>query len=226
MSVLLTDFEEVMTTTRAVRRRLDFDRPVPRQILEECLEIALQAPTGGNAQDWRFVMIDDKSLKNEIGSIYRDCFDRYVAAPLSADGFEADIAKGRLASRNENTEQMLRDAAYLAKNVHRAPWLVLACASRPNPSDGVSHGTVAAVYGSVFPAVWSFNLALRSRGLGTVFTSLTLHEEQAVAKILGIPEGVTQCCLLPVAFTIGVNFNKANRRPLNEVAFWNGWDRG
>ena len=106
------------------------------------------------------------------------------------------------------------------------PWLVLACATRPNPElDPAAAGTTAAVYGSVFPAVWSFQLALRSRGLGSVITTLHLHAAGEVARILGIPAGVTQACLLPVAYTRGVDFRPAVRRPVTEVVYWDCWGR-
>lgn len=220
---ILDDLHTVLTTTRAVRRRLDFDRPVSRETIVECLEVALQAPTGGNAEDWRFVAIDDSDVCNQVAALYRACYDEYVRTPLDAAGQDAPEVRGRL-GLSDSTARILAGAAYLAENIHRAPWLVVACATRPNPEhDPIASGTTAAVYGSVFPAVWSFCLALRSRGLGSIITTLTQNRPEALADILGIPEGTTQCCLLPVAYTLGTDFKPAPRRPLNEVLFWNHW---
>lgn len=218
----LRDVDVVLTTTRAVRRRLDFDRPVPRGTLLECLELALQAPTGGNAQDWRFVVVGDPAVRTAVGALYRECFERYVREPLAA-GLDAPAARGRL-DTSAAVERLLAGAAYLAENIGRAPWLVLACATRPNPErEPETAGTVAAVYGSVFPAVWSFCLALRSRGLGSIITTLHLNRERDLGALLGVPDGVTQCCLVPVAYTLGEDFRRAPRRPLEEVVYWDRW---
>jgi len=220
----LTDFETVLTTTRAVRRRLDFERPVPREVLEECFALALQAPTGGGAEDWRFVVVGDEDLRRRVGEIYLRAFREHVEKPLT-ESLDHPVVRGRLrAARDERTERMLAGARHLAHNIHRAPWLVIACATRPNPAvDPTAGGVVAALYGSVFPAVWSLQLALRSRGLGSVITTLHLHYEDEVAALLDIPDGVTQCCLLPVAYTVGLDFRPAPRRPQSEVVFFNRW---
>jgi nitroreductase len=223
LTLPITDLETVLTTTRSVRRRLDFDRPVDERVVLECLELALQAPTGGNAEDWRFVLIGDPGVRRRIAEVYRDCFEEYVARPLAAAGYGAPEVRGRL-GRSEATERILAGARYLAENIGRAPWLLLACATRPNPcSDPTAPGTASAVYGSVYPAVWSLCLALRSRGLGTIMTTLTLNEPERIAEILDIPDDATQCCLLPVAHTVGLEFKPAARRPLDEVLFHDRW---
>lgn len=221
----IVDFETVLTTTRAVRRRLDFDRPVDEDVVLDCLRIAVQAPTGGNAQDWRFVLIGDPEVKRRIADVYHDCFEEYVARPLAGAGYAAPEVRGRL-DTSPAAARMLEGARYLAENIGRAPWLLLACATRPDPSvDPTASGTVSAVYGSIYPAVWSFCLALRSRGLGSIITTLHVNEAARVAEILGIPDEATQCCLLPVAYTLGLNFKPAPRRPLEEVVFRDGWGR-
>jgi nitroreductase len=231
MSAIITDFESVLTTTRSVRKRLDFDRPVTRAVIDECMEIALQAPTGGNAQDWRFLVIDDVPLKVSIGNLYLANFNKYVREPLLEAGGEHSIVKGRLGGvtrdggLDERTKRMLDGATYLAENIHRSPWMVIACGTRPNADRGGS-GTTSALYGSVYPAVWSFQLALRSRGLGSVITSLHLHSEAEVGELLGIPENATQVALLPVAYTKGLDFRRGARRPVSEVVFHNRWDSG
>ena len=229
MTTLISDFDTVLTTTRSVRRRLDFDRPVPREVLDECMEIALQAPTGGNAQDWRFLLIDDVDLKEKIGGFYLSNFNKYVRGPLLEAGAEHRIVKGRLGGvvgggeLDDRTKRMLDGASYLAENIHRSPWMVIACGTRPNADRGGS-GTVSALYGSVYPAIWSFQLALRSRGLGSVITSLHLHSEVEIGELLGIPESATQVALLPVAYTKGLDFKPGARRPMSEVVFHNRWD--
>ncbi len=231
MSAIITDFDSVLTTTRSVRRRLDFDRPVPRFVIDECMEIALQAPTGGNAQDWRFLVIDDAELKRTIGDYYRANFNRYVRGPLLEAGVEHSIVKGRLGGvtedggLDERTKRMIEGAAYLAENIYRSPWMVIACGTRPNADRGGS-GTTSALYGSVYPAIWSFQLALRSRGLGSVITSLHLHSEAEIGVLLGIPKSATQIALLPVAFTKGLDFRPGARRPMSEVVFHNRWVSG
>lgn len=219
----LTDLETVLTTTRSVRRRLDVDRPVPWEPVAESLALALQAPTGGNAQDWRFVVIGAPGLRARIGDHYASCFDRFVRAPLEAAGRDAPEVRGRL-DPSPAAERMLAGAAHLASIVGRAPWLVLACATRPNPErDPVASGTTSAVYGSVYPAVWSLCLALRARGLGSIITTLHLNDPEPVAELLGLPDDTTQVCLVPIAHTRGLEFRPAPRRPFGEVVFRDRW---
>lgn len=222
----ITDFETVLTTTRAVRRRLDFDRPVPRETVLDCLRIALQAPTGGDAEDWRFILVGDPEVRRRIGEEYRRLFDLNIRPRmgkiLGGGTMRAEPPKQPLEEETRRRKaRVYSGAAYLAENIGRAPWLVLACATRPNPSSSIA----AAVYGSVFPAVWSFQLALRSRGLGSIITTLHLRDPETVTRLLGIPEGVTQCALLPVAYTVGTDFRAAPRRAVDEVVFLDGWGR-
>ena len=222
----ITDLDTVLTTTRAVRRRLDFDRPVPLEVVVECLELALQAPTGADSEDWRFVLVDDPEVKRAVGEEYRRVFDAHVRPRLPGllsspeEPAEPDEASGESATRARKA-RVYGGAEYLADNIGRAPWLVLACATRPRPTPEVT----ASLYGSIFPAVWSFQLALRSRGLGSLITTLHLRHPDGVARVLGVPDGVTQCALLPVAYTIGTDFRPAARKPATEVAFRNGWGR-
>lgn len=218
----ITDLVTVLTTTRAVRRRLDFDRPVALDVVTECLELALQAPTGADSEDWRFVVIGDPGLKQAIGEEYRRAFDRYVGPRLPGllAGASDPLAAGQsLEPSRVRKTRVYSSAAYLAKNMGRAPWLVLACAERPQPGPELA----ASLYGSVFPAVWSFQLALRSRGLGSLITTLHLRDPDGVARLLNIPRNVTQCALLPVAYTLGTDFRPAARRPITQVAFRDQW---
>ena len=228
MSALFSDFDHVLTTTRSVRKRLDFDRPVPADVVYECLEIALQAPTGGHAEDWRFVMVGDPAIRAALGDIYLRNFMDNVWNPLQEAGATHGKVAGRLGgagadgSMSDRTARMLDGAKYLADNVGRAPWLMVACATRPNPERG-GPGTSSAVYGSVYPAIWSFNLALRSRGLGSVLTTLHLHSPDEVSSLLGMPAEVTHVALLPVAYTVGTDFKPGARRPVEEVVYRDAW---
>lgn len=223
---MVSDLDLALTTTRAVRRRLDFDRPVGIEVLDECLTLALQAPTGGNRQDWRFLVIRDPNVRGEVAAVYERAYDEHVAAAI-ARGRDDPEVRGRLGAGDTpeqaaRMDRILTGAEHLARNLHRVPALVIACATRPDPQQG-GGGTVSAVYGSVYPAVWSLQLALRSRGLGSIITTLHLHEADEVATLLGIPEDVTQVCLLPVAYTHGTTFRQADRQPTTEVVFADRW---
>ena len=228
MSIYSNDFEHVMTTTRSVRKRLDFDRQIDSEVIEECMNIALQAPTGGHAEDWRWIFVTDLEIKSKITKIYRDSFIKHVKEPLESKGSEHSELQGRLggvssSGLDSRTIRMLDGASFLADNIGRSQYMLLVCATRPNPQVGGA-GSLSALYGSVYPAIWSFQLALRSRGLGSVITTLHLHAEKEVAEILGIPDSATQIALLPIGHTIGTEFKFAERKSVDAVAFLNSWN--
>jgi nitroreductase len=211
----VTVIDELLTTTRAVRKRLDLDRPVPPDVIDECLALAVQAPTGSNAQHWRFVVVTDADKRAALAEIYRRVWKRYARdqeAALASISGERAIQQRRV----------LDSANYLAENMHRVPVHVIPCVL--GRIDAAGHSAEwAGLLGSIFPAVWSFQLALRSRGLGSSLTTLHLYGETEAAKILGIPDTVTQVALLPVAYTTGDGFKPAARRPAAEVTYWNSW---
>lgn len=212
----LKSVDKLLTTTRAVRKRLDFDRPVADELIKECLEIAIQAPTGSNAQGWQFLVITDPAKKQQIGELYRKSF--YIYAAASAE------QPARRGSGEEHLAQMARvasSASYLADNMGRAPVLLIPCISGRVENAGPM--AQAGLYGSILPAVWSFQLALRARGLGSSWTTLHLRYEKEAAEILGLPEFVTQAALLPVAYYNGTDFKPAKRVPAAQVTFWNHW---
>ena len=216
------DPDQLLTTTRAVRRRLDYDRPVPRVLLEECLEIALQAPSGSNARGWHFVAVGDPEKKAAIGDLYRQSFDEYRGMPFSAHA----LAKGAKAEETGTMNAVVSSAEALATNLHRAPWIVIACSNGRIPAiEGpVGHGMQAAIWGSIAPAFWSFMLAARARGLGTAWTTLHLTFEKEIAEILNIPfDEVMQAALSPLAFTIGTDFKPARHRDLESVLHVDQW---
>jgi nitroreductase len=207
--------DEVLTTTRAVRKRLDLSRPVPRELLLECLEIAVQAPTGSNRQAWHFVFVSDADKKTAIANHYRRSWEVYRNAPPPAyDG--TDVRARRM-------DSVRSSAQYLADHMHEAPWLMIPVA-QGRLREGASVAAQASLWGSILPAFWSFMLAARARGLGTSWTTLHLVYEREVAEVLGIPyEEFTQAGLTPIAFSQGTRFRPAARIPLEEITHWEGW---
>ena len=214
--------DELLTTTRAVRRRLDYDKPVPRGLVEECVQIALQAPSGSNARGWHFVVVGDEAKRRRIGELYRQAFDTYRGMPVSAHvlaeqakGDEVAVMKGVVSS-----------AEALAENLHRAPWLVIPCIEGRLPPIEGPMGDLARAgqYGSVLPAFWNFMLAARARGLGTAWTTLHLVHEAEVSELLGIPyDRVMQTALSPVAFTLGTDFKPARNRSTERALHVDAW---
>ncbi|MBW1883556.1 MAG: nitroreductase family protein [Deltaproteobacteria bacterium] len=210
--------DEVLRTTRTVRKRLDFDRPVERSVIEECLEIAIQAPNGGNMNNWRWLAIDDPGLIKQIADIYNGGLDDFIAT-FDERGYAGGNVPG--ADRIETSTQHLRD------NFHRCPALLLPIVA--GRTDGGGEGAnvfhQASRWGSVLQAVWSFMLALRSRGLGSAWTTGHLWREKQLAELLGIPyDHYMQTGLFPIAYTIGTDFKPAYRKPVKDVLAWNQFD--
>jgi nitroreductase len=202
----------LLSTTRSVRRRLDFDRPVEREVLLECLQLAVQAPTASNRQTWRWMIVTDPELKSRIADIYREEALPYLRNSLaSAEG-----------SEDGRDRRVFKSAMYLAENMERAPAFVIPCIAEDlDQKDQV--GAVVTL-GSIIQAAWSFQLALRARGLGSTWTTLHLGQADAAAELLGIPDGVTQVSLIPVAYTEGLDFRPARRPPVTEITHWNHWN--
>jgi nitroreductase len=206
--------EELLTTTRSVRRRLDLERSVPRELILDCIQIATQAPTGGNRQQWHWLIITDAEKRRFIGERYRESWYAYAAEgrPTYAEG---DPRRGQLRG-------MVTSARYLADHMGDVPALVIACIE--GRVDGQDNLAIAGLYGSIVPAVWSFMLAARLRGLGSVYTTLHIKYEREVAELLQIPfERITQAALLPVAFYTGDTFHPAERIPLERIVHWESW---
>jgi len=214
--------EQLLTTTRAVRKRLDFDREVPLTLIRHCLQVALQAPTASHSESWRFLIVKDASQRAELAKVYRRAFARYRDVPGSVF---ARAEEAPAASRG--TYERVGDSAdYLTENLHRVPVLLVACVEGrpdmiPRP---LGTAAQASAYASIYPALWSFMLAARLHGLGSVLTTAHLLEERAAAEVLGIPfEKYTQCGLLPIAYTKGSNFSPAPRKPVEQVAYLDDW---
>jgi nitroreductase len=206
---------EVLTTTRAVRKRLDFDRPVDRSVIEECLRVAIQAPTGSNRQTWHFVLVGDADRKAALADLYRTSFEDFYASGRSVSYPEGDL-------RAERRPKVMESAAYLTANFQRAPWILIPC--QEGRAEDLPSGRQASYWASIVPAIWSFMLAARDRGLGTAWTTIHLAKERQAAELLGIPyESVTQAAMIPVAYTVGTDFKPAPRLPLEQVAHWEAW---
>jgi nitroreductase len=223
----IENVDEVLATTRAVRKRLDLERPVPRKVIEECLELATQAPAANNVEDWRFVVIDDEGKRAAIADVYRKAWEDFVVKPMQAG---SETLKKRLAAAagtgpaRERQQRILASAEYLVSNLHRVPVHAVACTAARSPKSPT--GAVASgYYGSIYPAIWSFQLALRARGLGSSLTCLHLHYADEVAAIARIPDSLTQVALLPVAYSTGPGFRRAARRPISDIAHWDGWEQ-
>ena len=207
--------DEVLTTTRSVRKRLDLEKPVPREVLLECLELALQAPTGSNAQGWQWVFVDDPEKKKAIADIYRHNATPYLDAPKPEFGDVRDEQRPLVTSSAKYPQ---RTPARGAGDDDPVPWQ-----GRP---DGAPAGKSAGFWGSLLPAAWSFMLALRSRGLGSAWTTLHLigKGEKLAAEVLGIPfDEYSQGGLFPIAYTKGTDFRRAKRLPAEQFAHWNSW---
>ncbi|MFM2115429.1 MAG: hypothetical protein RI908_1170 [Actinomycetota bacterium] len=209
--------DEVLTTTRSVRKRLDFDKPVERSVVEECLHLALQAPTGSNSQGWQFVIVEDAAKKKALADIYKANFSIYAKNPRSAQYEDGDL-------RAEQRDKITESATFLTENFHRVPLMLVPCITGRLDNASVFQG--ASAWGSILPAVWSFMMALRERGMGSAWTTIHLigDGEKKAAEVLGIPyDTVSQAGLFPIAYTVGTDFKVAKRLPLDTVMHWDTW---
>ncbi len=208
--------DQLLATTRAVRKRLDLSRPVEAELIRECVELAVQAPSGSNTQSWHFVIVTDAEKRKALAEFYRQGI-------IVAYGGSFSARDNQQAATDASTQQRVRSSAqYLADHMHEVPVHVIPCIQgRP---EGLPAFVQAGLWGSILPAVWSFMLAARARGLGTAWTSLHLLREKEAAEALGIPyEKVTQAALIPLAYTLGSDFKPGARKPLDEVIHHNEW---
>jgi nitroreductase len=206
--------DELLTTTRTVRKRLDLTRPVEEELIRDCLQVALQAPSGSNRQGWHWIVVTDADQRRAVGEVYRQSTEDYLASAGAADKLFADDP-----TRAPVQQRVGSSIAYLAEHMAEVPVLVLPCLK----VESLPTGNQAGLWGSLLPAVWSFMLAARARGLGTAWTTLHLVYEDEVAAILGLPDGIRQAALIPTAYYTGADFRPAARQPLDEVVHWNRW---
>lgn len=204
----LASIDYILQTTRSVRKRLDLSRPVDEKVVTECLEIALQAPTGSNAQGWKFLVVTDKEKIGKIGEYYKKSFMAYASSGSPPKKVDPDQQK-----------RVISSSMYLANNMSSVPMLIFACVKGRTTDSAMASG----LYGSIIPAAWSLMLALRARGIGAAWTTLHLSYEKECNEILGIPEYITTAVMLPVAYFTGETFKKAKRLPLKDVVYWDSW---
>jgi nitroreductase len=198
--------DKLLTTTRAVRKRLDLTRPVGLDVVMECLRLAIQAPTGSNMQTWRWIVVTDPEVRAQLADLYRNLPENRPTARVPS-----------VAPPVAQQQRVSDSASYLMDHVHEVPVLVVPCVE--------DTGGAAGWAPSIYPAVWSFMLALRSRGLGSVITTVHLYRREEADELLGVPDGFVQACLLPVAYYVGDDFKPADRRPIEELTYLDRWGR-
>jgi nitroreductase len=209
VDTVVTDY--LLSTTRAVRKRLDLDRPVEREVILDCIRLSQQAPTGSNAQGWQWLVITDEATRAGLAEIYRDASADYFASP----------AGGGSGTPDPQSARVRESAMYLRDHLHRVPVHVIPLIK--GRADQVPPQFAAGFYGGILPAAWSFQLALRSRGLGSAWTTLHLLQAERAAQLLGIPADYTQVAMFPVAYTIGTDFRPAKRPPVESIVHWDTW---
>lgn len=220
----LQTVDHLLTTTRTVRKRLDLERPVPDEVLRECFRLAVQAPTGSNLQSWRWVVVTDDALRAQVGEVYSRAIGPYNS-----------FWDQSIDPTNKSLRKVVDSSMFLERIMPNVPVLVIPCALGTTAQsetffEGLGYGgpalrnlVASGFYGSIWPAVWSFMLALRSRGLGSALTTMHLALEKEMGELLGIPDTVTQVGLIPVAYYTGDDFKPAKRRAPEEITYWNGW---
>lgn len=212
----LATVDKLLTTTRTVRKRLDLEKPVPREVIEACLRIAIQAPTGSNAQGWHFLVVTDAEKRTQIAEWYRDSFYQYARSRS-----EQPRRRGEGEAHQAQLQRVVSSARHLADNLQHVPVLIFCCIEGRVEEAGQM--AQAGLYGSILPAAWSLMLALRARGLGAAWTTLHLRYAEETAALLNIPDHVTQTVMLPVAYFKGEDFKPAKRIPAERVTSWETW---
>jgi len=207
--------DKLLTTTRSVRKRLDLSRSVEPEVIAECIDIAMQAPTGTNAQNWAFVVVTDPEKRRAIADVYRK-----GGEVMAGSGYPPPLPEGD--PREHVMPKVMESAEYLGSILEHVPVFVIACV-KGRVENVPMVIAQASTYGSILPAAWSFMLALRARGLGTAWTTIHLFSESEVSTMLGIPEDWTQTVLFPVAYYTGDDFKPAHRLPSNAMTHWDSW---
>lgn len=207
--------DELLTTTRSVRRRLDLSRPVPLDLVHECLQVALQAPSGSNRQDWHWLVVTDAAVRQQVGELYRRAVQRYLDSKGAAGKLFADDPE-----RADVQRRVGDSVAFLGDRMADVPVLLIPCIAT---GGSLPAGNQAGLWGSLLPAAWSYMLAARARGLGTAWTTLHLTYEREVADALGLPPEIRQGALIPTAYYTGDGFRPATRQPLESVLHHDRW---
>tara|TARA_B100000530_G_scaffold121411_1_gene75712 strand:- start:224 stop:892 length:669 start_codon:yes stop_codon:yes gene_type:complete len=211
--------DEVLATTRAVRKRLDFDKPVEPEVIKECLEAALQSPTGSNSQSWQWLVVTDPDQRAALAKLYQQGWELYT----QMEGNVQTAYKGVDEDRISQQSRVLDSATYLAQNFEKVPVMMIPIL--PGRFEGLPSMASAAMLGSILPGAWSFMLAARERGLGTAWTTIHLMFEEQAAEVLGIDyQSYTQCALITCGYSKGTDFKPAKRPPLETVLHWDRWE--
>lgn len=211
--------DEVLATTRAVRKRLDFDKPVEPEIIKECLEAAIQSPTGSNSQSWQWLVVTDPDQRAALAALYRQGWELYTQMEGNVETAYKGLDEDRVSQQN----RVLDSATYLAQNFEKVPVMMIPIL--PGRFEGLPSMASAAMLGSILPGAWSFMLAARERGLGTAWTTIHLMFEEQAAEVLGIDyQSYTQCALITCGYSKGTDFKPAKRPPLETVLHWDRWD--
>lgn len=197
----LPKIDEVLATARSVRRNLDFARPVERQVILDCIDIAAQAPTGLSGESWRFVVVQEAAAKARLAALYRQALEELAVQR----GIEIKPTQQALIAR-----------------LHEMPAMILVCNVASPPTEGGAAADIG-YYGSILPAAWSLMLALRARGIGATWTSLLASRQEQVAEIIDMPAGAVLTVMLPIAYAKGARMKRAQRADAKEIAFWNRW---
>ncbi|MEM7468489.1 MAG: nitroreductase family protein [Pseudomonadota bacterium] len=219
----LSSVDHVLNTTRSVRLRIDLETEISRKEIEDCIEIAMQAPTGANTQTWRFIVVTDPAKKAGIADCYRKGAAVYLEnkTAMARTGVSATREYDVSDMRHGQKDAVIKSSVHLMENLHAVPAMIIPCIESRFEKEDVF--TQASMYGSILPATWSLMLALRARRIASAWTTLHLIYEQEVREILGIPENITQAALLPIGYLTGGDLHKAKRLPLSEVAYWDKW---
>lgn len=219
MEALNLSIDEVLTTTRNVRKRLDLTRPVEREVVQSCLELALQAPNGSNNQTWEWIIVDDPTTRRRMAEINAAALAHFQSLLQTKPEL---LSASNIGRNDANMDRIGDSVLYLIEHLAEVPVLVVPLIR--GRLEAANSFFQASQWGTILPAVWSFMLALRSRGLGSALTTLHLWKEREMAEVLGVSyDDYTQAGLFPVAYTRGTKFRPGPRRPAAEVIHWNRW---
>ena len=211
--------DEVLATTRAVRKRLDFDKPIEPEVIKECLEAAIQSPTGSNLQGWQWMIVTDPEKRAGLADLYKRGWEQYVTMDGAANNLDVDAGD---ATRAAQQERVVDSATYLAENFEKVPVMMIPIL--PGRLDGLPSFAATSMLGSILPGAWSFMLAARERGIGTAWTTIHLMFEKEASDILGIDyDNYTQCALITCGYSKGTDFKPAKRPPIEDILHWDGW---
>jgi nitroreductase len=216
MPALDLTFDEVATTTRSVRRRLDLQRPVEREVLEECLRIAQQAPSSSNLQNFHFVVVTDTATRAALGDLYRRGHKIYKTLPIAMHNLDYPDP-----AQKASRDRIIDAQEHLAAQIDEVPVHVIPCIE--GSLEGMPPIFTPVVMASVIPAAWSFMLAARSRGLATCWSNFHMFDIEEANRVIGLPAGVMQVALIATAYSVGTDFKPAPRRALETMVHWDTW---